>query len=336
MNLFTSDSDDASAWGLCLAVCFGTLAFGAALIILIVLAVDPYDSGQFGWLGIEGVTDGNPRIANASRAHDPQFDSAVIGDSTAMLLNPTELSRLTGARFVKLTGYGLDPREQLAMLDFFIAQHQRIGAVVVVTDRPWCLRDPPPALSVAFPFWLYGGSSLDYAAHLFSWRGLAHVAQRSVIGLGWRKRENPDGYTDYEEIWPPGQFREMEVPDEMVPARAGKESDPFPAVAGLERVLKRLPTTVPLVLVMPPTFHTLVPRPGSVAAAENQACSDALKRVLDRRPRSNFIDFRVDNALTRDPANFADIIHYRAKIARRMEAGIAASVRDGAVAKIDF
>jgi len=107
-------------------------------------------------------------------------------------------------------------------------------------------------------------------------------------------------------------------------------------VARLGRALKRLPTTVPLVLVMPPTFHTLVPQPGSVAAVENQACSDALKRLLEGRPRSNFIDFRVDNALTRDPANFADIIHYRAKIARKMESAIAASVRLGAAAQIDF
>jgi hypothetical protein len=336
MNSSTSDSDDASAWGLCLMVCFGTLAFGAALIILAMIAMDPYDSGRFGWLGIEGASDSNPRIANASRAHDPQFDSAVIGDSTAMLLRPTELSRMTGARFVKLTGYGLDPREQLAMLDFFIGQHQRIGALVVVTDMPWCVRDPLPALQHSFPFWLYGGSSLDYAARLFSWRGLEHLAQRIMLGLGWRKRESPDGYTDYEGIWPPGQFREMAVPREMVPASAGEEGDLFPAVAGLERVLKRLPTTVPLVLVMPPTFHTLVPQPGSVAAAENQACSAALKGVLDGRPHSNFIDFRVDNDLTRDPANFADIIHYRAKIARRMEAGIAASVRFGAAAKIEF
>jgi hypothetical protein len=336
MNLSTSDSDDASEWGRCLMVCFGTLAFGAALIILAMIAVDPYDSGRFGWLGIKGASDGNPRVANASRAHDPQFDSAVIGDSTAMPLRPAELSHMTGARFVKLADYGLDPREQVAMLDFFIGRHQRIGAVVVVTDMPWCVRDPLPALRHPFPFWLYGGDSLDYAAHLFSWRGLDHLAQRISIGLGWRMRENPDGHADYEQIWPPGQFREMEVPSEMMPTRAGKEGDPFPAVARLERVLKRLPTTVPLVLVMPPTFHTLVPQPGSVAATENQACSVALKRLLDGRPHSNFIDFRVDNALTRDPANFADIIHYREKIARRMEAGIAASVRDGAAARIDF
>jgi hypothetical protein len=44
----------------------------------------------------------------------------------------------------------------------------------------------------------------------------------------------------------------------------------------------------------------------------------------------------VDNALTRDPANFLDFIHYRAQIARRMEQGIADSIHLGNEAKIDL
>jgi hypothetical protein len=336
MNSSTSSSDDASAWGRCLAACLGTLAVGATLLLLIAVAVDPYDSGKFGWLGIAGVSDDNPRVANASRARDPQFDSAVIGDSTAMLLDPAELSRSAGGRFVKLTGYGLDPREQLAMLDSFIRHHRRFGALVLVTNMTWCSRDPLPPFKTSFPFWLYEDGKLDYAAHLFSWRALEHVAQRLMIGLGRRPRDNPEGATDYEKIWPPGQFQELHVPSEMTPTASGARGDAFPALAELAELLKRLPEEVPLVLAMPPTFHTLVPQPGSVAAVVNEACGTALKHIIARRPHGHFIDFRVDNALTRDPANFADAIHYRARIARRMEATIAAMIRFGAAAKIDF
>ena len=71
-------------------------------MLALVLVVDPYDSGRLGLLGIEGVDDASPRTANASRARDPQFDSAVIGNSTGQLLKPSELSRLTGLRFVQL------------------------------------------------------------------------------------------------------------------------------------------------------------------------------------------------------------------------------------------
>jgi hypothetical protein len=336
MNSSISSSDDELAWGRCLKACLGTLALGATLVFACMIAVDPYDSGKFGLLGIAGVTDGNPRLANASRARDPQFDSAVIGDSTAMLLNPAELSRKTGTNVVKLTGYGLSPREQLVMLDFFMRNHQRFGALVVVTNMPWCTHDPLPTQEGSFPFWLYDDNTLEYASHLLSWRALEHAVQRSLIGLGFQQRDNPDGYTDYEEIWPPGQFREMDVPREMVPAAAGKDGDFFPAIARLDDVVKKLPADVPLVLVMPPTFYTLVPQPGSLAAAQNEACVRALKRVVAGRPHSNVIDFRVDTPLTRDPANFADAIHYRAKIARKMEDGIAASIRLGNAAKIDF
>ena len=54
------------------------------------------------------------------------------------------------------------------------------------------------------------------------------------------------------------------------------------------------------------------------------------------RPHSNFINYRVDNALTRDDANFADFIHYRPILASRMAEGIAASIKLGNAAKIDF
>ena len=77
-------------------------------------------------------------------------------------------------------------------------------------------------------------------------------------------------------------------------------------------------------------------KPGTVAAAGTQACNARCKRLVAGRPHSNFIDYRVDNALTRDRANFADFIHYRAIIARRMEQGIADSIRLGEAAKIEF
>jgi hypothetical protein len=52
--------------------------------------------------------------------------------------------------------------------------------------------------------------------------------------------------------------------------------------------------------------------------------------------RGNFIDYRVDNALTRDPQNFVDLVHYRAKIADKIQHGVAASIKFGDAVKIDF
>jgi hypothetical protein len=166
MNSSISGSDDAAAWGRCLVACLGTLALGAVLIFALMVAVDPYDSGRFGWLGIGGVDDWTAVTANASRARDLQFDAAVIGNSTGQRLEPAELSRATGAHFVQLAAPGADPRGQLAILDFFTRHHRDIRAVVIVTDAPWRAHELAPLPRNSFPFWLYGDSTLEYAGRL--------------------------------------------------------------------------------------------------------------------------------------------------------------------------
>jgi len=341
MSSSTSSSDapgaetDALAWGRWLAAFLGALALGAAAIFALVLAVDPYDSGRFGILGIEGVYDESPRTANASRARDAQFDSAVFGNSTGQLLKPSELSRLTGARFVQLTVPGTGPREQLAIMDFFLRHHARPGAIVIVTDASWCQRDPALPLQHPFPFWLYGESTLDYAGRLFSSRALGRTWRRVLLAAGRRPRSAPDGYWDYEAKGP-GEFAPpLAAQNDAAPA-SGSVSEFFPGVTLLGDALKKLPADVPVVLAVPPTFSSMLPRPRSAAKAEEDACKAALRRVIAGRPRSNFIDYRVDNALTRERANFMDFGHYRAIIARRMEQGIAESIKSGDKAKIEF
>jgi hypothetical protein len=336
MSSSISSSDTAPEWGRWLAVFLGALCVGAALVFALVVAVDPYDSGRFGFLGIKGVSDGSPRTANASRARDPQFDAAVIGNSTGQLLSPAELSRLTPARFVQLTVPGTGPREQLAILDFFVRNHARIGAVVIVTDVAWCIRDAALPLQHPFPFWLYGASTLDYAGRLFSSRALGSTWRRVLIGLGLRQRSAPDGYWDYETLGT-REFQPVIAPqdDSAAPVSARPEGA-FPAVPLLAAAIAKLPADTPVVLLVPPTFYTMIARPGSAASAEEAACHAALRRVVAGRARSNFINYRVDNALTRERANFVDFGHYRAKLARRMEQGIAESIRLGDKAKIDF
>jgi hypothetical protein len=326
---------EAPAWGRWLAAFLAALALGAAAVLALVLIVDPYDSGRVGLTGIKGVSDASPRTANASRARDAQFDSAVIGNSTGQLIKPTELSRLTGLRFVQLTTPGTGPREQLAILDYFVRQHAKTGALVIVTDASWCSRDPALPQQHPFPYWLYGESDLDFLGKLFSSRALSLTWRRILVGLGLRQRSEPDGYWDYEALGP-REFQPVIVPrDDGGPAPA-QVSEDFPGVALLDAAIRKLPADVPVVLFAPPAYYTMLPKPGSLAAAEEQACNAALRKVVAGRPQSNFIDYRVDNALTRERANFMDFGHYRAPIARRMEQGIAESIRVGEKAKVEF
>lgn len=337
MSSYTSSSEiaDPIAWGRWLGAFLGTLALGAAIVFAFVLAVDPYDSGRVGILGIRGVDDASPRTANASRASDPQFDSAVIGNSTGQLIKPSELSALTGKRFVQLTVPGTGPHEQLAIVDFFARQHAQVGALVVVTDASWCQRDPALRMQHPFPFWLYGESTRDYLGRLFSTRALRLSLRRVMIGLGLRQRSTPDGYWDYEKEGPAELAPVIASHDDGGPAPA-QVSENFPAVALLDGAIRKLPPDVPVVLVVPPSFAQTLPRPGTLAAAEGEACNAALRKLVAGRPNSNFINYHVDTALTRDRANFMDLGHYRAPIARKMEQGIAESIRLGGNATIAF
>ena len=123
----STSSSESPAWGRWLATFLAMAALGAGVIFALVMLVDPYDSGRFGLIGIKGISDESPRTANASRGRDPQFNAAVFGNSTGQLLKPAELSQATGARFVQLTVPGTGPREQIALLRWFVRHHPRAG-----------------------------------------------------------------------------------------------------------------------------------------------------------------------------------------------------------------
>jgi hypothetical protein len=330
-----STSDDATDWSRCLRACLVTLAICAFLLFAFVIAIDPYDSGKFGLFGINGVADRNTLTANASRARDAGFDSAIIGNSTSLLINPTTLSRATGLHFVQLSVVGGSPREELTVLDYFLRQHTHVGALVVGADPSWCVHEqnnkPRP-----FPYWLYGRSRLVYAGALFSGAAIEHAVQRVQIGLGQRRRSDPTGTFDSEDTWPIGMFLETNRPADPPPAANTALRDVFPWVSQLDKMIKALPNDTGVVVLVPPTQASTVAQPGTPEAADREACNAALQRTVAGRPHSNFINYRVDNALTRDRGNFIDYIHYRSKMAAKVAAGIGASLRDGEAAKIDF
>ena len=331
----TSTSDQTADWSRCLLACLVTLAICASIVFAFVIAIDPYDSGKFGFLGIEGVADRNTVTANASRARDPNFDSAIIGNSTALLINPGRLSQATGFRFVQLSVVGGSPLEERTVLDTFLRYHRHVGAVAIGADPSWCVHD----LSVKprpFPYWLYDDGLLAYAGALFSGAAIEHAFQRLSIGLGKRQRSDPSGTFDSEDTWPIGEFRNTAHPSDPPLAANPALRDVFPEVTRLDELIKRLPPDLPVVVVVPPTLAETVAKPGSPQAAEREACNQALKRTVAGRPHSNFINFRVDNALTRDRKNFIDYIHYRSIIANRLSDAIIDSFRLGEAAKIDF
>jgi hypothetical protein len=289
--------------------CLGGVLFG------LILLIDPYDTDRFPNLGILGVADRNPRTANVSRGRDPRFDSAVVANSTGQLLRPTRLDAATGLRFVQLSVPQTGPREQLVVMRWVAAHHDRPGALVLVADDSWCSPDPVLALRYPFPFWLYG-SDANYLANVLNWKSFDRAVWRVQLALGKRHPTDPVGYSDYssQSLHP---FANL-PPDPPPLTRANAEAA-FPWIDTLGDFVASLGSNMAMVIVMPPVQTSYLPQSGSLAETRFAHCKEALTHTIAGRPRSGFLDFRVETPETRDAGNFFDRIHYKNPIARKIE-----------------
>ncbi len=306
-----------------LAVLFG----GLGSIYLFLLLIDPYDTGRYPTLLKPGVFDGGSRTANASRGRDPQFNAAIFGNSRGQLLDPEKLSRATGTSFVQLTTPGSGPKEHLTLMRYFLRHHSDVEALVLSADERWCGHDPSLPVIFPFPFWLYRGD-LEYLAHLLSTRAITTAQSRIELATGLVPRTDPRGYVDYEtgRVWNfhPGAAAAIDEPVAAMPADTY-----FPAIDEFDVLLADLPVQTRVVIVMPPVYRSMLPRPGTQIAADLPACKAALARRLADRGGSGFLDFLVDGPISRDPENFMDWVHYRMNIARMIEGRIAAVLDAG-------
>ena len=299
--------------------------------LALALVLDPYDSGRSPF-GTRGVRPQGPRTAAASRGRDPAFQGAIIGNSHIQLIEPGRLSGLTGIPFVQLAIPATGPGEQRVVLDWFLRHHPGPRAIVLAPDDFWCGDDPALRNDKPFPFWLFAADLPGYLRGLMRYS----VAQEVVGRIGWLMRTRrplarADGWWDYEpdylklgfgEEAHRAPYRDKAVPDAPEPGHAG----PFPAADALRAALARVPAATPVVAVLPPVFHTALPRPGTPRAAAEAACKAALREALSSHPRSALLDWRRDGEAARDPALFFDQSHYRHPLAARLTDDIAAAL----------
>jgi hypothetical protein len=315
--------------------CATYLGLGGLLFVLLLL-IDPYDSARFPTFGIIGIDDHNPRMANVSRARDPRFDAAVFGNSTGQLIDPHHIGPPTGLSFTQLTVPGTGPREQLAIMGWFAAHHDNIGAVVLVADESWCAQNPDLQVLHPFPFWLYGGDR-DYLARVLNSKSLDRAVWRVQLALGMRPRTDPVGYSDY--TAGKGHVGHVAGKDfEFVAPAPEPAEDPstaiapfrFPWILRLRDQIAALPPQASVVIVVPPIYAPMLAPPNSVEAAVVTACKSMLQGSVAVGRRGGLLDFRLDNAITREPGNFVDGGHYRNEVAREIEKRIVAALRPAA------
>ncbi len=304
---------------------FALVAVTLAAIILI----DPYDTGYFPSLLGPGVDDDNDVTAIASRGRDSRFDAGIFGNSHGLLLDPARLSPATGLRFVQLTTLGGGPREQLALIRYFLRRHTGVKALVLAADRMWCTHDPAlrnnlvPA-SYRFPYWLFGDSRLRYLANMIGPRSFRLMRRRILLAMGRIAPIDPVGVAAYPANWDFAHEPDA-IPEPAIPLNGAQVSTVFPAIDRLDTLVATLKGEISVVVVMPPVHDALLPHPGTLQAAELASCKARLARALAGR-RGGFIDFLVDSPLSRERSNFFDLHHMRENVARAMEPQIVSAL----------
>jgi hypothetical protein len=303
-----------------LAACGGALA----LFFVLLIAIDPYDSGRFPTFMPAGSPDERPATIDISRGRDPRFNAALLGSSRGVLADPRRISALTGFRFVEMATEGGTPREQMAQLHWFAHHHPRVEALVIAVDQAWCSRDPALPGEVNFPYGLYADGDFAYLKASFNLATLAYAAQRIRYALGLVPGVDPAGYFDME------AKQDWSGADWSAPEWHATAAQPAPiSLPSLELLAAHLadvPAHVPMVVWMPPYYRNVLPPPGTAEGLALQECKMALRGWAARRPNTVFLDLATDTPEVADRANFLSQTHVSNRFMRLIEPRIATAL----------
>jgi hypothetical protein len=319
MQIMSSSTSSSSQAGRAALITFVGVALGLlALIAMTLVLLDPYDTGRITPFRKAGVPETGPRMTNASRMRNPEFNAAIFGNSTIQLVSPERLNAATGNRFVQLSVPGTGPMEQAAMIKYLV--HRRgdsIRTIVLGLEQYWCDLWREQKTSNPFPFWLYDRSAMGYLSGLFRMDSIEFAPQRIKFLFGQKKQARQDGYWDYDV---PGVFNRVVVEALVVPRIPAPTLGQDAAAGTLEAILKAIPAATSVILVHPPVFSRGA-TPEAIADAPALArCKAALAAVAAKRPQTALLDLWIDSEDNRTRSLFFDHNHYRTEMARRIEA----------------
>ncbi|MDT7950335.1 MAG: hypothetical protein RQ966_02420 [Acetobacteraceae bacterium] len=270
----------------------------------------------------------NARYSFPALARSARFDSVILGDSTARLLQPAVLDPGLHARVVNLAMNAATAYEQSQMLTVFLRAHPQPKWVILSIDQSWCSGSVVRFTPRSFPAWMYRRNLWPAYREILTPYAVQEAANQFAVMMGWKKRRyGLDGYTSFvppDSAYDPARrdalFRQLHVDND--PAPAGFEPA-LPAMPILDAMLHGIPAATRVILFFPPLSAEVQGAPGSVAAAYWSAC----KRDVTLRGRERgalVLDFNRASDITADRNNYWDPVHYRQAIARRLMEGLIA------------
>jgi len=292
------------------------------LLYLFVVLVDPWDTLPLSPPWPRVPISSNARYSFPALARNPAYDAAVLGTSTARLLQPSQLDPAFAARFVNLAMNSATAWEQVQMLGIFLRVHASPKAVLIDIDAAWCTPVADRLTSRPFPPWMYAENLWPAYREMLTPYAVQEAANQAGVMLGLkRRRYGLDGYTrfvppdsDYDPARVDAAFARWPAVDETLPQQ--REGVALPALALLGPALQAIPASARVVLFFPPAHIEQQGLPGSRTAARWAACKQAVLAIADSR--AEIRDFLIPSAITRDRSSYWDPLHFREGVAARV------------------
>lgn len=304
---------------------------GGAFVIYVLCSIAVFFSDPYGRSGFRTALQiplTSQPFWKVTRAMNPAVDSAIVGNSTVIPIQPETMHRLTGKNFVSLSIAGSGIPVALAVARFFLRYHPSADTLIMGLDDSWCrtaIEGRP------FPFWLYG-DNLAYAIGLF--RNASIDVLKDGLWLEGRNGFPMDGYEPYGEVFLKHGFNDIEVVLKRLNAvsRPVGSQVPYPYAFEPPKLLRQLidetAQSITFVLFWTPRYLTLIPMPNTDADAADIACKKQVADIAVTHPNVRVINWSGARPENMDPANFYESNHYRDTIGVKIEDDLAAALRD--------
>lgn len=298
-----------------------------ALLYGLVVIVDPWDSLPLSPPLPRVPISSNARFSFPALARSPNFDSVVLGTSSARLLRPAELNPGFGAHFANLAMNSATAYEQSRMFDLFLQWHPAPKVVIVSIDQAWCSDTFQRFTPRPFPEWMYETNRWPGYREMLTPFAVQEAWNQLMVMIGLKRRiYGLDGYTSF--VPPDSQYDTarrdrafLNWPQlDHTPAPVGAKAV-YPALPLLDRMLSELPPVTRKILYFTPYHIDQQGAPGSLTAWRWAHCKDDVAAIARRRG-AEALDFQIPSSITRDRDNFWDPVHYRQAIATRVTRGL--------------
>ena len=306
-------------------------AFGGAFYGFI-LILDPYQNVPFSPRLDRAPVSTNQRFAYPALARDARFDGAIIGTSTARLLDPARLSALLDARFLNIAMNSATAYEQARIYELFVRHHRHARYLIFGVDETWCNRATTIERYTfrSFPEWMYDENQWNDLLYLFNDKALENAVRMLELLRGIREpKYRPDGYRDYTGDFGPYGIAAVrqrlygsvsrELVDVAIEPSLTQPSWNYPLLELFSDLLRKAPKNARTVLLFPPLHAHYV----SSRIANLRECKGRIAALLQNIDNVAVLDFLHLSKMTRVDTNYWDPLHFTSEIAQVLEKDIA-------------